>query len=290
MTEELDSRFAEDINKQMRVPDRIFVQGEQNRSPTFMGINGPPSSTISFGGGRGRGGGDNVPEMSVPDRILVAGGDRHIAAKSTPFEMQVENSVIPPSRHDVIIEMLHKSVSVLLIILFEFQVRVTTPPRSIRLDDHNFPSSTTNRSEDEQSLNGNDEDHDELPNQKSTLQSNMERSSRSSSFLTTPKRGLGKIGGVPRSASVESESLVYGSRHASDPSMAMLETIQGGGGHGTNPWEEIQLVRRQIAKLNHRLMAVELENQQQQQREMILTVLVSAYFVGKFFMWLNKTP
>ena len=175
-------------------------------------------------------------------------------------------------------------------IFFEFQVRVTTPPRSIRLDDHNFPSSTTNRSEDEQSLNGNDEDHDELPNQKSTLQSNMERSSRSSSFLTTPKRGLGKIGGVPRSASVESESLVYGSRHASDPSMAMLETIQGGGGHGTNPWEEIQLVRRQIAKLNHRLMAVELENQQQQQREMILTVLVSAYFVGKFFMWLNKTP
>ena len=148
-------------------------------------------------------------------------------------------------------------------IFFEFQVRVTTPPRSIRLDDHNFPSSTTNRSEDEQSLNGNDEDHDELPNQKSTLQSNMERSSRSSSFLTTPKRGLGKIGGVPRSASVESESLVYGSRHASDPSMAMLETIQGGGGHGTNPWEEIQLVRRQIAKLNHRLMAVELENQQQ---------------------------
>lgn len=71
--------------------------------------------------------------------------------------------------------------------------------------------------------------------------------------------------------------------------MSMLETIQGGGG-GQNPWEEIQLVRRQIAKLNHRLMAVELENQQQQQREMILTVLVSAYFVGKFFMWLNKSP
>ena len=71
--------------------------------------------------------------------------------------------------------------------------------------------------------------------------------------------------------------------------MSMLETIQGGGG-GQNPWEEIQLVRRQIAKLSHRLMAVELENQQQQQREMILTVLVSAYFVGKFFMWLNKSP
>ena len=171
--------------------------------------------------------------------------------------------------------------------MIAFQVRVTTPPRSIRLDDHNFPS-VANQSEDEQSLNGNEEYHDELPNQKSTLQSTVERNSRSS-LLLTPKRGLGKIG-MPRSASVESESLAYGSRHASDSSMAMLETIQGGGGHSTNPWEEIQLVRRQIAKLNHRLMAVELENQQQQQREMILTVLVSAYFVGKFFMWLNKSP
>eukprot|EP00093_Oithona_nana_P009922 09922.XXX_5831_6680_1 [CDS] Oithona nana genome sequencing. len=243
MTEEpdtfYDSRFAAEINNRMRVPDRIMVAGEnQTRSPTFVGINGPPSS---FGRERV----EQKVEMLVPDRILVAGGDRHIAAKSTPFEMQVENSVMPPSRHDV---------------------RVTTPPRSIRLDDHNFPS-VTNQSEDEQSLNGNEEYHDELPNQKSTLQSTI---------------------GMPRSASVESESLAYGSRHASDPSMAMLETIQGGGGH--NPWEEIQLVRRQIAKLNHRLMAVELENQQQQQREMILTVLVSAYFVGKFFMWLNKSP
>jgi len=264
MTEEpdtfYDSRFAAEINNRMRVPDRIMVAGEnQTRSPTFVGINGPPSS---FGRERV----EQKVEMLVPDRILVAGGDRHIAAKSTPFEMQVENSVMPPSRHDV---------------------RVTTPPRSIRLDDHNFPS-VTNQSEDEQSLNGNEEYHDELPNQKSTLQSTVERNSRSS-LLLTPKRGLGKIG-MPRSASVESESLAYGSRHASDPSMAMLETIQGGGGHSTNPWEEIQLVRRQIAKLNHRLMAVELENQQQQQREMILTVLVSAYFVGKFFMWLNKSP
>ena len=60
--------------------------------------------------------------------------------------------------------------------------------------------------------------------------------------------------------------------------------------HNMNPWEEIQIVRRQIAKLNHRLMAVELENQQQQQREMILTALVTCYFIGKFFIWLNRSP
>ena len=55
------------------------------------------------------------------------------------------------------------------------------------------------------------------------------------------------------------------------------------------PFEELQLVRRQIAKLNHRLMAVELENQQQQQREMIFSILVTAYFFGKFVMWVNRT-
>ena len=48
------------------------------------------------------------------------------------------------------------------------------------------------------------------------------------------------------------------------------------------------ITRRQIAKLNHRLMAVELENQQQQQREMVLTVVVTAYFVVKALVWFNK--
>merc|ERR1719427_2105925 len=59
--------------------------------------------------------------MQVPDRILVAGRDQHInaAKKSTPFEMQVENAVMPPTR---------------------LEVRVNTPPRNIRLDDHNFPN------------------------------------------------------------------------------------------------------------------------------------------------------
>ena len=71
-------------------------------------------------------------------------------------------------------------------------------------------------------------------------------------------------------------------------------TAAGGPGDITMPrenmttFEELQLVRRQIAKLNHRLMAVELENQQQQQREMIFTVLVTAYFFGKFIFWVNR--
>ena len=38
---------------------------------------------------------------------------------------------------------------------------------------------------------------------------------------------------------------------------------------GLSVYDEVQMMRRQIAKLNHRLMSVELENQQQQQREMV---------------------
>jgi len=70
----------------------------------------------------------------------------------------------------------------------------------------------------------------------------------------------------------------------------LVETPSRGGGDegGLSVYEEVQMMRRQIAKLNHRLMAVELENQQQQQREMLLTVLVSGYFIVKVLVWVNK--
>lgn len=43
------------------------------------------------------------------------------------------------------------------------------------------------------------------------------------------------------------------------------------------------------AKLNHRVMAVELENQQSTAERMVLTVLCSAYFLVKAVVWLNKS-
>merc|ERR1719419_2008051 len=82
-----------------------------------------------FRGGGGGGHGDwsnpavRNPEsagmMQVPDRILLAGNNAHVAARSTPRELQLENSVMPTSPE---------------------HVRVYTPPRSIRLDDNSaFP-------------------------------------------------------------------------------------------------------------------------------------------------------
>lgn len=242
-----DPRFTAEISTKMRVPDKIMVgENQSTRSPTFVGVNGPPGMNY------GRDFHQNF-DMKVPDRILVAGGEQHIAAKSTPFEMQVEDRILPPTRD---------------------HVRVNTPPRSIKLND--LPNT---RSENDD--NDDDEEDDAI-----YLQPISERISRPSS-QNTPKREFGKA--MPRSSSVESGSFAYG-RPSSDPSLSMMETIHGGNSHNMNPWEEIQLVRRQIAKLNHRLMAVELENQQQQQREMILTALVTCYFIGKFFVWLNRSP
>ena len=87
-----------------------------------------------------------------------------------------------------------------------------------------------------------------------------------------------------------------GSAESENGRALMTRSDSAGAGLGTvpprdnlTPWEELQLVRRQIAKLNHRLMAVELENQQQQQRETILTVIMSAYFIGKFFLWIQRS-
>ena len=102
MTEDTESvrdpRFTAEISERMRVPDRIMVAGgeTQMRSPTFVGVNGP--SAPSFSGVRST---SESIRMNVPDRILVAGGNQHIAAKSTPFEMQVENAVLPPTRDHV---------------------------------------------------------------------------------------------------------------------------------------------------------------------------------------------
>jgi len=89
--------------------------------------------------------------------------------------------------------------------------------------------------------------------------------------------GMGGAGGrarIERGASVDM-----------DTSLRAGDSLES----GLSVYDEVQMMRRQLAKLNHRLMAVELENQQQQQREMVLTVVVSAYFVVKALLWLNKS-
>lgn len=53
--------------------------------------------------------------------------------------------------------------------------------------------------------------------------------------------------------------------------------------------EEVVHLRRQLAKLNRRVMSIELENLQRQQREKMLYAIGIAYFFFKVLIWLNRS-
>ncbi|XP_046734718.1 transport and Golgi organization protein 11 [Diprion similis] len=54
------------------------------------------------------------------------------------------------------------------------------------------------------------------------------------------------------------------------------------------PSEEIQHLRRQVGKLTRRILAVEVESQQRQQRDKILYAVALSYFFLKTFFWLSR--
>jgi len=263
-----DSIYAADISKKMQVPDRITVSGGNaaaggagGDSPTVMSNNGfrQPSMPSWIKGARSEGEG-SVATMQVPDRIMLAGNNSHVAARSTPRELQLENSVLPTSPD---------------------HVRVYTPPRSIRLDDNSaFPV----HHNDELLLLSDEE--------------GIEQSINSGAPQRYPNSNNRTNSNNRPSSSGSAKEMLSSSLGKDSSFMMMAAPVEGGRGAGgasevavrenMTPFEELQLVRRQIAKLNHRLMAVELENQQQQQREMIFTILVTAYFFGKFVFWVNR--
>lgn len=54
------------------------------------------------------------------------------------------------------------------------------------------------------------------------------------------------------------------------------------------PNEEIQHLRRQVGKLNRRVMTLELDMLQRQQRDRFLYIATIAYFILKTFSWLTR--
>ncbi|XP_076638433.1 transport and golgi organization 11 [Colletes latitarsis] len=52
--------------------------------------------------------------------------------------------------------------------------------------------------------------------------------------------------------------------------------------------EEIQHLRRQVGKLNRRVMAIELDMLQRQQRDKIVYAITLTYFILKAFSWLTR--
>ncbi|XP_030746701.1 transport and Golgi organization protein 11 [Sitophilus oryzae] len=62
----------------------------------------------------------------------------------------------------------------------------------------------------------------------------------------------------------------------------------GGTGDGLTTAEEVIHLRRQLAKLNRRVMALELENISRVQKEKVLVGCGVAYFLLKLIIWMSK--
>nr|CAI5846248.1 unnamed protein product [Callosobruchus analis] len=128
--------------------------------------------------------------------------------------------------------------------------RVATPPRTLTLDKYPFPG-VEDFEEDEETI----VEEDQIPV-------------------------------IKRNARV----------HYNDMSMQMNNSYKDqsllnrsmGGGESLTPAEEIVHLRRQLAKLNRRVMALELENLNKLQKEKIVVGFGIAYFLLKVIIWMNR--
>ncbi|XP_044738206.1 transport and Golgi organization protein 11 isoform X2 [Chrysoperla carnea] len=129
-------------------------------------------------------------------------------------------------------------------------IRVATPPRVITLDKYHYPSVK------------------DPPNDEPSVPVVKPRSR----FNTTDK-------GYPSSQDADDFTIVNSS----------FTSIGHSGGDGLTPAEEILHLRKQLAKLNRRVMAIELESMQRQQKEKFIYGLGLAYFLFKALLWLNRS-
>ncbi|XP_044267097.1 transport and Golgi organization protein 11 isoform X2 [Tribolium madens] len=76
----------------------------------------------------------------------------------------------------------------------------------------------------------------------------------------------------------------------SDLNLTIRETTPpiGGSGERLTPAEEVLHLRRQMAKLNRRVMALELENLSRLQKEKFLVGFGVAYLLLKVIIWMNR--
>lgn len=127
-----------------------------------------------------------------------------------------------------------------------------TPPRVISLSEHRFPTV------------GEDDDFSEPESPVASLPNNT-------FVMATPKK---------------SQALV----NLNDSEWTPMSALNGSelAPRGLQPGEEINHLRRQMAKLNRRLMAIELESIQRAQREKYLLAIGLGYYLMKFLFWLNK--
>lgn len=260
-----DAKFAHEINDKMRVPKRIKATGEfSDEDPLLSNQNGIINSWNYQ---------DKI-DMNVPDRIVVLGHNQHLETRSTPREIQLENSILPKNSGFI---------------------RVQTPPRIITLQEHHFPSASEESSPHKLIhgvINGDvgfdyDDDDDEDDEDEARPPPYVQKANSNGNHAVVRYK-------PNDSNSIESESQATtgdGSKRSHHPFNHDNSTTSHREGTpigDLTPHEEILYLRRQLAKLNRRVLNIEINNEQRLQREKIVYCLGLAYFVLKTILWLNR--
>ncbi|XP_026763972.2 transport and Golgi organization protein 11 [Galleria mellonella] len=136
-------------------------------------------------------------------------------------------------------------------------IRVSTPPRVITLDQHYFPSA------------------DDFPQGIPSSPPRNVRPFRS--------QGDGARSTTPRPDNFNESTMTESRLILRDPTPPI------GHGEGLSTAEELVHLRRQIVKLNRRVMSIEAEQLQRQQKEKIAYAIGIAYLLFKVMAWLNRS-
>lgn len=238
-----DSRFTAEISKRMQVPDRIAIGGQE------MGAGDSQAGLTNLTRGSMN---DNEQaaslKMQVPERILVAGGNSHVAAKNLPRELQFENSVLSPSPEQII-----------------------APPSSIRLNEHPFPTV------------GQDS---EIPNNILAMEKDSDPKPEKHHYGQGTAQKNAKVSIAGNEKDFLSNSLNSSNNQGANSSKTIQE--ENISLYKSERDDELKDARRQISKLNRRMIELEIENRELQQRELFMGVLVCGYMLKKLFSWMFR--
>ncbi|GFX59811.1 hypothetical protein TNCV_1778501 [Trichonephila clavipes] len=186
-----DPSFTAEITAKMHVPDKICV---------VQGVERPESNLYHLE--------DVKSSMNVPDRIIVAGDNKHITMRESLPELKFE-APLP----------------------YQLQnFALAAPPDVLTVDEYPYPA-------------------------------------------VDMKPLMKTVGKKP----VLDQS--FNSMH--DLNESSMSSVNA-------PEEEIAILRKQVRHLSRRVLAVEQDNQQRQQREIILYTLGITYFFIKGLLWLHR--
>ncbi|XP_077990458.1 mitochondrial fission factor-like isoform X2 [Glandiceps talaboti] len=216
-----NTEYTTDINMKMRIPDKISMSGDEGGDGLETDMYQQTGMTAA--------------SMQVPGKILVGGSGTHVGMSDSPRALNLD--LMEP------------------LLPGETPVGLTTPPRVLKLEDHEFPSV-----QDEPVGN---------PSQSYT--------SSSSSTL------IGGRNGPRMDTSISMEPV---------PGTDDLQILSIGADEDEIIEEpvavDIPMLRHQVARLSRRILVLEKENHTRASREFMLFAVAISYFTFKGVRFLYR--